>query len=122
MNAINPPLALVTMSEVAERISLKDSEAAKRWCLSNDITVHKLSKKDFVYEFDLEYHTSKPFVFDIQRRHPNDWKEILRDVLNWDALYNYFLLNLGEPRNDGALAEIAPSDKEQEELLKRLLR
>lgn len=110
------------MSEVAERISLKDSEAAKKWCLSNDITVHKLSKKDFVYEFDLEYHIIKPFVHDIQRRHPSDWKEILRDVLNWEALYNYFLLNLGQPRNYGDLVDIEPSDKEQEELLKRLLR
>jgi hypothetical protein len=110
------------MSEVANRISLKDSEAAKRWCQSNDITVHKFSKKDFVYEFDLEYTLTKPFVHDLKGKHPNHWQDILKDVLECDALYNYFLLNLGEPRNDKALATVEPLDKEQEDLIKRLLR
>ncbi|NMH28056.1 hypothetical protein [Flavobacterium silvaticum] len=122
MKSRTEPLALVPMTEVARRISLKDSEAAKRWCLQQKLSVHRFARRDFVYEFDLEFAVTKPFVLNLQLKHPNEWLNILKDVLDCDVLYNYFLLNLEQTRNDKALAIIEPLDAEQDELLKRLLR
>lgn len=110
------------MEEVASRIKMRDSASAKKWLQENDVAIFKVSKRDVVYNAHLEYTVSKPFVQDLQQKHPSHWKEILQNFLNDDGLYNYFLLNLGQPRNDEALVDIEPSDKEQEELLKRLLR
>lgn len=109
------------MVEVAERISFKDAEAAKRWCHANDVNIHKFNKKIFVYQFDLEFALGKPFVLALMKKHPDQWKTILQDILKWEALYNYFLLNLGDQAEENSLAHITPNQG-QEKLLKRLLK
>jgi hypothetical protein len=116
------PLATMSMSEIAERISLKDPEAAKRWCQANEVLIHKFSKKSFVYQFDFEYAMGKPFVLALIRKQPNHWKTILQDVLKWNALYNYFLLNIGEDIESMPFEDIKILDGQQEKLLKRLLK
>jgi hypothetical protein len=109
------------MSEVGERIRLRDSEATKKWCVDNDVTVHKLSKKDYVYRIDLEYTIGKPFVSDLQKKHPSNWKYLLKDILGNDALYNLFLANLGESRNDAAFSVVKPTNEKEKELFEKLI-
>ncbi len=121
MNKIESPLDVVTMAEVSERIKLTDSEATKKWCVNNDVTVHKVSNKDYVYRIDLEYTIGKPFVSDLQKKHPQNWKYLLKDILGNDALYNFFLANLGESRNDEAFTIVKPTNDKEKELFKKLI-
>jgi len=120
VNKFEFALDVMTMSEVGERIKLRDSEAAKKWCVNNYVTVHKLSKKDYVYRIDLEYTLGKPFVSDLQKKHPLNWKYLLKDILGNDALYNLFLANLGESRNDAAFTVVKPTNTKEKELYKKL--
>ena len=109
------------MEEVASRIKMKDSASAKKWLQENDVAIFKVSKRDVVYNAHLEYTVSKPFVQNLQQKHPSHWKEILRDFLDDNGLYNYFLLNLGEPRNDVSFDQVVPSNEEEVKLYKLLL-
>lgn len=109
------------MSEVGQRIKLRDSEAVKKWCVNSDIAVHKVSNRDYVYQIDLEYTIGKPFVSDLQKKHPQHWKCLLKDILSNDALYNLFLANLGEPRNDRAFTIVQPTCGEEKELYQKLI-
>ena len=109
------------MSEVGERIKLRDSEAVKKWCVTNDVTVHKLSNRDYVYRIDLEYTIGKPFVSDLKKKHPEQWKFLLKEILCNDALYYIFLANLGESRNDGAFTVVKPTNEKEKELYKKLI-
>ena len=109
------------MSEVGERIKLKDSEAVKKWCVANDVTVHKLSNRDYVYRIDLEYTIGKPFVSDLKKKHPEQWKFLLKEILCNDALYYLFLANFGESRNDGVFTVVKPTNEKEKELYKKLI-
>lgn len=115
-------LKLVSMSQVAERIQLKDLDAAKRWCEANQIAVYKFSKKYVVYQFDLEYAIGKPFVSALIEKHPTEWKTILQDLIKWNALYNYFLLNFNKQTESVSQEKFGVLDQGQEQLLNRLLK
>ncbi|RZJ33219.1 MAG: hypothetical protein EOO51_14585 [Flavobacterium sp.] len=108
------------MAEVAERINLKDSESAIKWLKANDVTIHKLLRKFIVYQLDLEFAIIKPLVHDLQKRHPKNWKDALENICIDDALFNFILFRLGEPRIGKGLAKVSPTTKEEEELLKSL--
>lgn len=115
------PLDIVKISEVSERIKLRDSEATKKWCVANNVTIHKLSKCDYVYRIDLEYTIGKPFVSDLKKKHPEEWKCLLKEILANDALYYLFLANLDEARNDKALTTVKPTNEKEKELYKKLI-
>lgn len=115
------PLSVLSMAEVGKRIKLRDSEATKKWCVTNNIPIHRLSKKDCVYEIDLEYTIGIPFVSDLKKKHPQSWKCLLKDILANDALYNYFLCKLGEPRNDKGFTVVQPLNDKEKELYKNLI-
>ena len=120
MNTLQFPFEIITIAEVGEQIRLKDTEAAKRWCLSNDVSVYKFSNRDCVYKLDLHFAISKPFILNLQKTNPLHWKEVLRDITPDISLYNYFLLKLGEPRNSKAFAEVLPSNSKEQDLLNSL--
>lgn len=109
------------MSEVSQRIKLKDSEATKRWCVTNSVTVHKFSKLDYVYKIDLECTIGKPFVAELKNKHPQQWRTLLKQILDNDALYHLFLANLDEARNLEALTIVKPTTLEEKELYKKLI-
>lgn len=113
---------LISMSQVAERIQLKDLEAAKRWCDANEVRVHKFGKRHVVYEFDLEYAIGKPLVTALIEKHPDQWKVILHDLIAWDALYNYFLIRFDNQTQEVADETVRTLGDEQTKLLKRLLK
>jgi len=121
LNILQPPFEILTIAEVGEQIKYKDTEAAKRWCLLNEVPVYKFSKRDYVYKLDLHFALSTPFILNIQKTNPLNWKEVLEDIIPDISLYNYFLLKLGEPRNNKAFAKVLPSNAKEQDLLKSLL-
>jgi hypothetical protein len=121
LNTLQFPFEIFTVAEVGEQIRLKDTEAAKRWCLSNGVPVYKLSNRDYVYKLDLHFALSKPFILNLQKTNPLNWKEVLREITPDISLYNYFLLKLDEPRNNKAFTEVLPSNSKEQDLLNSLL-
>jgi hypothetical protein len=121
LNTLQFPFEIFTIAEVGEQIRLKDTDAAKRWCLSNQVPVYKISNRDYVYKLDLHFALSKPFILNLQKTNPLNWKEVLKDITSDISLYNYFLLKLGEPRNNKAFSKILPANTKEEDLLKSLL-
>ncbi len=103
MNTLQFPFEIFTIAEVGEQIRLKDTDAARRWCLSNQVPVYKISNRDYVYKIDLHFALSKPFVLNLQKTNPLNWKEVLNEITPDTSLYNYFLLKLSEPRNNKAI-------------------
>jgi hypothetical protein len=121
LNTLQFPFEIFTIAEVGEQIRLKDTDAAKRWCLSNQVPVYKLSNRDYVYKLDLHFALSKPFILNLQKTNPLNWKEVLKDITSDISLYNYFLLKLGEPRINKAFRDILPTNAKEQDLLKSLL-
>lgn len=121
MNTKFNPLDVLTMSEVGEKIKLRDSEAIKKWCISNGVTVHKFSKLDYVYKIDLECTIGKPFVVDLKKKYPLQWKPLLKEILSNDALYYLFIANLGEARDLNTLTVVKPQSTKEKELYKKLI-
>ena len=121
LNTLQFPFEIFTIAEVGEQIRLKDTEASKRWCQKNEVPVYKLSSRDCVYKLDLYYALSKPFVLNIQKTNPLNWKELLKEITPDLSLYNYFLLKLGEPRNNKAFKEVLPANVKEKNLLNSIL-
>ena len=113
---------ILDLSQVADKIKVKDIDAVQRWCQANDVSTFKFTKKYFVYKLDFEYALGKPFVMHLIKKHPDCWKEVLRTLINWDALYQYFLFNFSGHDEDGGVDHICPADERQEKLFKRLMK
>lgn len=121
MNTLQFPFEIFTVAEVGEQIRLKDTDAAKKWCLRNQVPIYKISNRGYVYKLDVHFALSKPFILNLQKTNPLNWKEVLKDITSDISLYNYFLLKLGEPRNNKAFSKILPTNAKEEDLLKSLL-
>ena len=113
---------ILDLSQVADRIKVKDVDAVQRWCQANDVSIYKFTKKYFVYRFDFEYAVGKPFVVGLIKKHPDCWKDMLRELIKWDALYHYFLFNFSDYDENSAIDDTVPMDEGQEKLFKRLVK
>ena len=121
MNTLQFPFEILTIAEVGEQVRLKDTDATRRWCLSNDVPLYKLTNKDCVYKLDLQYAISKSFILNLQKVNPFNWKEALKDITPDVSMYNFFLLKLGEPRNAMAFTDVEPTNETEQKLLKSIL-
>jgi hypothetical protein len=114
-----PNFEILDLAHVAERINVIDIDAVRRWCKENDVSTYKFTKKYFVYRLDFEYAVGKPFVTNLIKKHPDGWKDILRELIKWDALYHYFIFNFND---DHDLASGPTPAEGQEKLFKRLMK
>lgn len=121
MNTLQFPFEILTIAEAGQQIRLKDTEATKKWCLTNGVPIYKFSKRDYVYKLDLQFTLSKPFILNLQKTNPIDWMDVLRDITLDTSLFNYFLLKLGEPRKNKAFSNVLPTNNKEESLLNSLL-
>ena len=121
LNTLQFPFEILTIAEAGQQIRLKDTEATKKWCISNEVPVYKFSKRDYVYKLDLQFTLSKPFILNLQKTNPIDWKDILKDIIPDTSLFNYFLLKLGEPRNSKSFSKVLPTNNKEKDLLNSLL-
>lgn len=90
----NNPYTVLTLSEVGEKIKLSDPKSIKKWLRQNGITIHKLATRAFVYDWELKVCLLKPMVLELIRKHPNQWREICRNIINEDVVFEMIMIEL----------------------------
>ena len=90
----NNTCTLLTLSEVGEKIKLSDPKSIKKWLRQNGITIHKLATRAFVYDWELKVCLLKPMVLELIRKHPNQWREICRNIINEDVVFEMIMIEL----------------------------
>lgn len=90
----NNTCTLLTLSEVGEKIKLSDPKSIKKWLRQNGITIHKLATRAFVYDWELKVCLLKPMVLELIRKHPNKWREICRNIINEDVVFEIIMIEL----------------------------
>ena len=89
---------LLTLSEVGKKIKLSDPKSIKNWLRQNGITLPKLASRTFVYDLELKVCLLKPMVLDLIKKHPNQWREICRNIIDNDVVFELLLVGLEDGR------------------------
>lgn len=89
---------LLTLSEVGKKIKLSDPKSIKNWLRQNGVTIHKLASRTFVYDLELKVCLLKPMVLDLIKKHPSQWREICRNIIDNDVVFELLLVGLEDGR------------------------
>ena len=87
-------LSILTIREVALKLKLINSEAAKKWIEKRGIRIHKFSKQNIVYEIEVICEIDKPFVKSLRLKYPLRWKKIYRNLVKDKNVYELLVLQL----------------------------
>lgn len=87
-------LSMLTISEVAVKLKLTNSEAVKKWLEKRGILIHKFSKQNLVYEIEVICEIDKPFVKGLKLKYPLKWKNIYRRMVKDYNVYELLILQL----------------------------
>lgn len=87
-------LSILTIREVAIKLKLINSEAAKKWIEKRGIRIHKFSKQNIVYEIEVICEIDKPFVKSLRLKYPLRWKKIYRNLVKDKNVYELLVLQL----------------------------
>jgi hypothetical protein len=87
-------LSILTIPEVAIKLKLINSEAAKKWIEKRGIRIHKFSKQNLVYEIEVICEIDKPFVKSLKMKYPLVWKNIYRRLVKDYAVYELLMFQL----------------------------
>jgi hypothetical protein len=109
-------LNILTISEVASKIKLKDIETTKKWLRNKNITIHKDCKQLFVYEIDVDTEIDKIKVLDLQKKFPNSWQEIYRKITDDFSVYEMVIHSLGLDVLSNPSTRLKPVNKKEHEL------
>lgn len=115
-------LRMIQLSDVGDKLNLKDRGAIKKWLKKEDIYMYKRGKNFYVYEIELDYALLKPYLIALRLKSPNKWKQIYRVVCLDEMLYEYTLLQIDENPIIEQLTKVRPQSKEDNKLLEQLLR
>lgn len=87
-------LQTITISEVSVLLNFKNDTTTKKWLKDNGIQVHRLSKRSFVYQMSLDMVLDKPYVLELKRKHPQNWKDLYRCVVKDKSLYDLMMFEM----------------------------
>ena len=87
-------LSMLTISEVAVKLKLSNSESVKKWLEKRGIQIHKFSKQNLVYEIEVICEIDKPFVKGLKLKYPLKWKNIYRRIVKDYNVYELLILQL----------------------------
>lgn len=100
--------AILSISEVAELLKFKTNDSAVSWLIDNQVDIHRFGKKNKgVYELDFYSSLLIPFSKSIIQKNSDSWKDLLRNILANDSIYNMILLKI----NDNFLSDRKPTTK-----------
>lgn len=116
--------AILSISEVANVLKFKTIESALSWLDDNYVTVHKFGKKNRgVYELDFYSSLLIPFSKDIIKKYPNNWENLLKEILSNDSVFSMIILKI----DDNSLVKkkpktnVKPQSTKEIELRNKLL-
>lgn len=114
-------LDLLTISQVAELLNLKDNESAKKWLKKNGIKTYKFSKCLFVYKIEIAAAIDRPFVINLRNKFPDRWKSRYRDVVKDLAVFNLLVSEIEESPTPIPCVRPKLINKKDEKRYKQLL-
>lgn len=79
-------LCLIPISQIKERIGVADVRTAQKWCEENDIKIHRMHKKKFIYNIDLDYALEMTYIKSLQEKYPDNFKELYEAMKNKDFI------------------------------------
>lgn len=112
---------LLTLENVSDIIMMDSLTAVKKWLISKNIRINKISKINYVYEVEVLCELDKQLALNLKWSHPNQWKEMYKCVAKNDAIYNLVLLQIGEENFRKPINRVRTKGKTDEKLLKELL-
>lgn len=113
---------MIRLDEVGDKMDLKDRGAIRKWLLKEGISLHKIGKSFLVYAIEVDYAMVKGYVMSLRRRFPDRWQQLYRVVCTDQVLYDYTLFMMQEEPMLTQLTKVKPHSKEDQKLLKALLR
>ena len=79
------------MKEVAEKLKMKSTEAAARWCIDKNIGIMTLGKKKVVSEFEFMLSFEKPLIDILKLKWGDNWFPYYEVYKNEDVKMYYDL-------------------------------
>ena len=113
-------MKVMTLKQVGAEIYTSNLKSIRKWLDKNNITVHKLSSKTFVYKIDFNLQLYKPLVKNLRIKHPNNWKEMFKVIANDDVLYNLMMIEMEQEVVMKPLTWVTTRNESDEKLLKAL--
>ncbi|NRT15284.1 hypothetical protein HNP99_001631 [Flavobacterium sp. 28A] len=75
-------VSLLTLTEVGEKIRLKDISAIKNWLIENDIEVFKISKSNLVFEYLVDFQLNKLLAEMMRKKIGPFWQQCFRSQVS----------------------------------------
>lgn len=114
-------LQTLTISEVSTILKFKNDLTTRKWLKGNGIQIHRLSKKSFVYQIDLDLVLDKPFVMNLKRNYPQNWKDRYRYAVKDKSLYDLMLFIIDDEKSFVPTTKVSIKSKSDQNLLNSLL-
>jgi hypothetical protein len=117
----NTELNLIPLQQIGDEINLRNTRSIRKWLVEWGITIHKLSSKSYVYRIDYELHIEKPYVLNLRRNNPKNWKEMYKAIVKSEALYNLMMLEMEQEVFHLPTTKVSVRSKNDEKLLRALV-
>jgi len=117
----NTELNLIPLQQIGDEINLRNTRSIRKWLIERGITIHKLSSKSYVYRIDYELHIEKPYVLNLRRNNPKNWKEMYKAIVKSEALYNLMMLEMEQEVFHLPTTKVSVRSKNDEKLLRALV-
>ncbi len=81
----------LSLQEVAEKLKLKKTDTAVRWCIDNGVQMFKLLNKNVVDEYEFRLAYEKPLIDRLKMKYKDKWVEYYK-AYNSEELTNFYAL------------------------------
>jgi hypothetical protein len=87
----------LSLQEVAEKLKLKRTDTAVRWCINNGVHMFKLLNKNVVDEYEFRLAYEQPLIDRLKMKYKDKWVEYYKAVIgnynctvfgNWECTEN----------------------------------
>lgn len=120
-STISKSQSTLTLAEVSSILNYKRDSCAIKWLKKNGIQIHRLSKKNFVYQIELDLVLERPYVTSLRIKHPQKWKEMYRVVCKDKSLYELMVMEMGESAQFIPMTKVSLKSTSDDKLYKSLL-
>jgi hypothetical protein len=121
INRKSNSLETLTISEVSVLLCFKNDLTTRKWLKDNAIQIHRLTKRSFVYQIELDFVLDKPYVMDLKRKHPQNWRESYRCVAKDKSLYDLMILEIDKEVCFTPTTKVSIKSKTDQKLFKSLV-
>lgn len=89
----------MTLTEIAERLKVKNSRTAETWCRENMVSVQCERKRKFVWNLEFETAFQSKFLKHLEKLYPMNFHELYNAAIEDDFIKAYQLTKDDTPFN-----------------------